>query len=82
MFFFTAKTESDQRPRLISFDTEVDANAARASTLVEFPTAEVGGVFEESHNYPSSFPHVMGIVTNLDGSEDLLWSDGVRTAKL
>lgn len=81
MFFFTVKTESDQRPHLVQSDTEVGAESVRASTLVEFPTAEVGDVFEESSNYYNVFPHVMGIISNLDGSEDLLWSDGVRTAK-
>lgn len=80
MFCFTVKRENDVRPTLCAFyDTEDTANAAKVVQATLFPDAELGIVTEEDNDYPNRYPHVMGLVTNSDGSVDHLWSDSVRT---
>lgn len=81
MWFFTMKKVSESRPTLMSHVSEEDATTARAAAISEFPDAELSEVFEEAGTYQCTFPHVNGECTNLDGSLDLLWSDGVRTPK-
>lgn len=79
MWCLTIKKLTDQRPVLHMYDTQELAEASRVAFVAEFPDAEVSSVFEEDANYRNIYPHVMGLVTNSDGSVDLLWSDGVRT---
>jgi hypothetical protein len=80
MFFFTMKREIDVRPILPGgYGTEDEADAARAEQLVLFPEAEFSAVLEEGEDYRNHYPNVRARVANADGSEDLVWSDGVRT---
>lgn len=79
MFYFTVQAETDRRPRLYVYDSSQAATVARAGVLADLPKAIVGDVFEAPMSYIDSFPHVIGVVTNMDGSSDLLWSDDVRT---
>lgn len=80
MWYLTVKKITDQRPVLHGQLASQDAaDVYRAVLVAEFPDAEVSAVFEEDDNYRNIFPHVMGLVTNSDGSLDFLWSDGVRT---
>ena len=82
MWYFTCKTESDQRSRLLMADTREDADASRASLAEEFPDAEISEAFEESYEYQFSFPHIIGYgCTSEDGSDEWFWSDGVKTPK-
>jgi len=81
MWYLTVQKTTDQRPVLHGqFDSQDAADAYKAAVMVAFPDAEMSAVFEEDGNYPNVFPHVMGLVTNSDGSVDFLWSDGVRTS--
>jgi len=79
MWYLTVKKTTDQRPVLHVHDTQDSAEAAFVAMTAEFPSAEVSAAFEETNTFPHRFPHVMGLVTNSDGSVDFLWSDGVRT---
>ena len=81
MWYFTMKKLDALRPILMPYVSEAEANASRARLLEEYPDAEIGIVFEESCEYYSSFPHVIGECTNGDGSINLLWSDGQQTPK-
>lgn len=80
MFYFTMKMDTDARPSLAgTYAGSDEANAAKATLAGMFPTAEFSDVFEESADYPNTYPHVQARVSNLDGSEDHVWSDGVHT---
>lgn len=81
MFYFTAKKTTDPRALLYSSDTQEGADAGHAALLNDFPDAEVGDVFESDLAYQQAYPNVRAIISNLDGSEDLLWSDGMYTPK-
>lgn len=80
MFYFTVKRDTDVRPKLVGWYASSDeANLEKAAMAALFPTAEFSNVFEESADYCNTYPHVQACVSNLDGSEDHVWSDGVRT---
>lgn len=80
MFYFTMKREIDVRPVLYGgYSVEDEANAETASLLAMYPEAEFGAIFEEASDYRDRYPNVRARVANADGSEDLVWSDGVRT---
>ena len=81
MWYFTKKADSDQRPVLEMAESESEANAARQALSEADPLAVLGSVFEETHDYQFSFPRICGVVSLSDGSEELVWTDGVRTTK-
>lgn len=82
MWYFTKKSGTDVRPTLQMAETESAANEMKQAALELDPTTVLGDVFEESHDYQFSFPRINGAVTLSDGSEELTWTDGVRTPRV